>query len=106
MKISQYIIIKGKKTSTYSSYRKYTSRMSKGSPKLDSDEVAVLVSIELPDALFEKPSLQASIVVPKEAVSKPVIEAAVIDNVQDIIKQNTGFEVKLEVVEKDNEEQA
>lgn len=77
--------------------------MSKGTPKLDADEVAVKVNLELPDALFDKPSLEAKIVVPKEAVSKPVITADVIDNVQDIIKQNTGFEVRLEVVEKEEE---
>ena len=101
MKISQYIIVKCKKKSLYSGYRTFSSRMSKGNPKLDTDEVAVMVSIELPDALFDKPSLQANIVVPIEAVSKPIISAEVIDNVQDIIKQNTGFEVKLQIVDKE-----
>lgn len=103
MKISQYIIVKGKKTTTYSNYRKYSSRMSKGSPSLDADEIAVLVMLELPDAIFEKPTFQANIEVPASAVSKPVIEASVIDNVEEIIKQNTGFEVRLEVVKKEEE---
>lgn len=101
MQISQYIIVKGKKKHTYSSYRRYSSRMSKGVPSLDADEVAVKINLELPDALFDKPSLEAKIVVPKEAVSKPVISADVIDNVQDIIKQNTGFDVRLELIEKE-----
>lgn len=102
-KISQYIVIK--KGGGY--YPKYTSRMTVNSPSLQSNEIAVKVSIEVPDEIFDKPALTAEIVVPKEAVSKPVISADVIDNVQDIIKQNTGFEVKLEVVEhdSDNEEQ-
>lgn len=98
MQISQYIVVK--KTNRW----KYTSRMTKGSPALASNEVAVKVSIELPDEIFDKPSLHANIVVPKEAVSKPIIEAGVIDNVEQIIKQNTGFEVKLEVVEPKDEE--
>lgn len=78
--------------------------MSKGSPALASDEVAVKVTLELPDALFERSALEAKIVVPKEAVSQPVITADVVDNVQDIIKKNTGFDVKLEIVEKEKEE--
>lgn len=92
MKISQYIIIKKKNKWSYG------SRMTKESPALASNEIAVKVSLEIPDAIFDKPTLEAQIVVPEEAVSKPVISAEVIDNVQDIIKQNTGFEVKLEVV--------
>lgn len=100
MQISQYIVVK---QSGHSYYKKYTSRLTKGSPALAANEVAVKVTIELPDEIFEKPSLQANIVVPKEAVSKPVIEASVIDNVEQIIKQNTGFEVRLEVVDKDDE---
>lgn len=73
-------------------------RVTKTAPALDFNEIAVRLSIELPDELFSKPRLEATINVPKEAVSAPVIEAGVIDNVQDIIKQSTGFEVKLNLV--------
>lgn len=97
MRITQYIVIK--KTNRW----KFTSRMTKGSPALASNEIAVKVAIEVPDEIFDKPALQAEIKIPQEAVSKPTISAEVIDNVQDIIKQNTGFEVKLEVVEKDED---
>ena len=97
MQINQYIIIK--KKNRYS----YGSRMTRESPALASNEIAVKVSLELPDEIFDKPTFQAQIRVPKEAVSRPIIDAEVIDNVESIIKQNTGFEVKLEVVEKDNE---
>lgn len=97
MNISQYIIIK--KRNKWS----YGSRMTKESPSLASNEIAVKVSLELPDEIFDKPTFQAQIKVPKEAVSRPIIDAEVIDNVESIIKQNTGFEVKLEIVEKDKE---
>lgn len=53
---------------------------------------------------FDKPAFHANVVIPTEAIMKPVIDADVIDNVQGIIKQNTGFEVKLEVVEVEKEE--
>lgn len=95
MQISQYIIIKKKNKWSYG------SRMTKESPALASNEVAVKVILEMPDGIFDKPAFEAQINIPEEAITKPVISAEVIDNVQDIIKQNTGFEVKLEVVEKD-----
>lgn len=95
MQISQYIVIK--KTGTYAA--RYSSRITKGSPALASNEVAVKVLIELPDNIFERLALQAKIIVPNEALSQPVITAEVKDNVQEIIKQNTGFDVRLEVIE-------
>lgn len=96
MQINQYIVIKR----TGGKYaHKYSSRLAKNSPGLDSNEIAMKLSIEVPDDIFDKPTLQAKITVPKEAVSRPVIESTVIDNVEQIIKQNTGFEVKLEVVD-------
>ena len=98
MKISQYVIIRKYGNN---SWPKYSRRMTAGSPALQSNEVAVKVTLELPDEIFTKPTFQANITVPKEAVSAPVIEAEVIDNVQKIIKQNLGFDVKLEVVEKE-----
>lgn len=103
MQISQYIIIKkGEKYVSNSGY--FRSRMTTTSPKLEPGEVAVKVVIELPDAIFERPALSAKIVVPEEAVSKPMISADVVNNVQDLIKQNTGFDVRLEVVEKNGSE--
>lgn len=77
--------------------------MTVGSPALDSNEIAVKVTLDIPDAIFDKPALEAKITIPEEAVSKPVISAEVIDNVQEIIKQNTGFEVKLEIVNANEE---
>lgn len=75
-----------------------SARFVKTSPALDFNEIAVRLEIELPDELFAKPRLEATIKVPKEAVSAPIIPAEVIDNTQDIIKQSTGFEVRLTAV--------
>ncbi len=99
MQITQYIVIKKKNRWSYG------SRMTKSNPAIASNEIAVKVMIEIPDAVFDKPTLQAQITIPEEAVSRPVISAEVVDNVQEIIKQNTGFDVRLEVIEKDKEEE-
>lgn len=73
-------------------------RVTKTRPGLDHNEIAVKINLELPDALFTKPTLEAKVVVSEKAVSQPVIEADVIDNVEQIIKDQTGFNVKLAVV--------
>ena len=76
MKIERYLIV-GKQR-----HRKPTARLSIKAPSMESHEVAVKLSLDLPDALFTKPQLQASFKVPEEAVSPPVIESHVIDNIK------------------------
>lgn len=99
MQISQYIIVK--KKTRWSRGGMYSSRMTSNNPVVEPDEIAVNVILELPDALFQRSTLQANIVIPESAVTRPVIEAEVINNVQDIIKQNSGFDVRLEVINKE-----
>lgn len=95
MQISQFIIVK-KKDRQYG----YTSRLTQNMPALQANEVAVKVTLSIPDAIFKKPALEAQITIPESAVSKPTISAEVVDNVEQIIKQQTGFDVKLEIIEK------
>lgn len=100
MQISQYIIVK--KTGNWR--KMYTSRMSIETPTLKPDEVAVKVTLSLPDVVFTKPALEAKVTVPESAVSQPIINKETIDNVEQIIKQQTGFSVKLEAItEEENE---
>lgn len=101
MKIVQYIVIK-QTGSGY--YKKYSSRMTRNNPAIASNEIAVKVSIDIPEAIFNKPSLEAKITVPESSVSQPVIDAVVVNDIQEIIKQNTGFDVKLEVIDNSKEE--
>ena len=96
MKISQYIIIK--KNERWSRQGYFNSRLTQKKPALAANEVAVRVELDLPDAVFSKPAFEATIKVPESAVSKPVINAEVIDNVENIIQQTTGFTVKLVAV--------
>lgn len=78
-----------------------TFRVTKTRPGLASNEIAVKLNLELPDGLFSKPALEAKVVVSEKAVAPQVIQADVIDNVEQIIKEKTGFEVKLTVVRDD-----
>lgn len=76
-----------------------TVRTAKKRPALDWNEISISMKLELPNALFQKPSLSAQIVVPDSAaVSKPM-EAGVTDNIKQAIEAATGLEVRLTIVE-------
>jgi hypothetical protein len=79
-----------------------TARLTNKSPSLVSGEVAIKVTVNVPDALFERPQLQARIVVPDSAVSKPVIDATVLDNIQQVLNQQLGLDIRVSLVENDN----
>ena len=76
-----------------------TGRLTKSATDLAAGEVSVKVSVQLPAALFDRPQLQASIIIPEGALSAPVIDATVLDNVREIIQQQLGIDLKIQLVE-------
>jgi hypothetical protein len=80
-----------------------SARLTNKAPALDSGEVAIRVTVTVPDALFTRPILQASINVPEVAVSKPVIDATVLDNIKESLTQQFGLDVRVALVENDRE---
>ena len=93
MKIERYLIV-GKKR-----HQKASARLSVNAPALDSHEVAVKISLDIPEDLFIKPQLEASIQVPSDSVNKPVIEADVIDNIQEIVSRELGIDLNIGILE-------
>jgi hypothetical protein len=89
MQLSGYLVItKGKGW-------KNSAKFVKTAPSLRSNEISVKLECEIPDALFTVPQLKFNIKVPKEAVPQKEISADVVGNIQQLIQQSTGFEVKL-----------
>src|SRR4051812_18375810 len=77
-------------------------RVSKGKPSTGADEVAIKLNIELPMALFVKPSLEAKIAVPAE--KHPfVITPDVQENIAQVIREQTGFTVNIQTAAPDAE---
>ncbi len=74
-------------------------RTAKHAPKLQSNEISLWVNISLPVELFRKPQLQATITVPDDAALPSIIDAGIIDNIQEIVKQNSGIELKISVTD-------
>jgi hypothetical protein len=76
-----------------------TTKISVNRPYMNVDEIAILLNLEIPDALFTKPKLIAQIKVPDEAVSQETISAEVTDNIEEAIKSVTGLEMRVSVVD-------
>lgn len=73
-------------------------KVTKKSPTVPSNSVAMQLQINLPDTLFSKPKLVAQIEIPQESVGGEIISKQVIDNVADTLKQSTGLEFNVSVV--------
>lgn len=72
-------------------------RINKSVPRLDWDEVSIGITLEIPDKIFQRPALQATISIPEDAVNKNPITAEVKDNVADAIEQATGLKFLISV---------
>lgn len=90
MKDTCYLVLTKKK---YSSIR---VRATAKKPATASNEVAIRLDLDIPDGLFEKPQLQAKIKI-DPAKGPAVIDADVIENLADIIKEQTGINVSISV---------
>ena len=64
-----------------------------------SDDKPLKVTVELPEALFARTQFHAKVIIPESSVSKPVIDATVLDNVREIMEQQTGLDVSVRLVE-------
>lgn len=70
-----------------------TTRKTK--PATRSNEVAVRVHLEIPDTLFERPTLEARVVVPESDVPGPVVTAEVADNIAEALSEQLGLRVHI-----------
>jgi hypothetical protein len=76
-----------------------TAKISVNRPYMNVGEIAILFSLEIPDALFSKPKLVAEIKVPDTAVTQEQVTTEVTDNIEEAIKSVTGLEMRVSVVE-------
>lgn len=76
-------------------------RCSKGYPSnLTSDEVAFQLKISLPYALFDKPRLTATVIVPENAVKEEIISENMIDNIGETLKQTLDMDINISIAGK------
>lgn len=75
---------------------KTSLRITKTKPALDTNEIAVELSLSLPKSLFIKPQLQATIDAP-ESDNAIEISSEIQQNITDAIAEASGLFVTLEV---------
>jgi hypothetical protein len=93
MKINKFITISSRGS----------CRLTASSPRLEVDEISMNLKIEIPDAIFKKPRLEASITVPDEAAATEAMKSIVYDNVEEIVNQATGLNFSISVKKYDDE---
>lgn len=69
----------------------------KNKPDLKWNEISIGLQIEVPAQLFQKPRIEATLVIPESAAGADAVEADVRENVREAIEQATGLEVRLSV---------
>lgn len=89
MKVQGYLVVNSKGS----------MRVMKTKPGLGWNEISIAINLELPDALFKKPSLHAEIKIPDSAASPSEVTAEITDNIKAAIEQAAGMEVRLTIVE-------
>lgn len=95
MKIERYLIVG--KTERYAP----TARITSGKPSLNSHEVAVFLSLDIPDSLFERPQLSATLSIPASSVGQTTIDAAVVDNIHGVVQRELGIDLNISLPEID-----
>lgn len=67
----------------------------KSKPTTKANEIAIKLSVEIPDSYFETPDFSAKITVPADSVNKPVITPIVQDNIGKLLSEQLGFKVHI-----------
>lgn len=100
MILDKYLVI----TKSGSSWKKnYKIEIKERFPSLTGNQIGLRLKLEIPDALFERPILEATMKVPTEAVPKITITPQITDNIERIIREATGLQMKVGIVEHEKE---
>ena len=78
-------------------------KVTKTQPGIDWNEVSIKINVDLPDELFRRPRLKASITIPKEAAITEEINAKTIEDCKEAIKTVTGLEMNISVIKHEEE---
>lgn len=106
MLLDKFIIIEGR-TNRWGNITLH-ARMVEKTPKLKGNEVALRLQMNLPEALFKRPTLIAKMTIPDEVVPQVDISPEVTANIEEIIKNSTGLTMSVQVVpfeEESNQEE-
>ena len=93
--------VKIKAVKRYQGWQRSSITTSIAKPSTKPNEVAIKITLVLPDALFEKPQLTARIEIPNDAVTQPNLSADVQDNIAEALSEQLGINVSISVPEQE-----
>ena len=79
-------------------------RTVKSRPALDWNEIAIHMTIDVPDSLFKRPLIEGKIVISEESIAPREIKPEVLINTAAEIERQTGMKVELKVLSADTKE--
>jgi hypothetical protein len=96
MKASFFLVVQGceKQFGNLRAMSVGTIKTTKNKPSLASDEICVKLYLDIPDALFRRPTLVASITVPD--IAEPVVSADFADRLSDLVREQMGVTLHIE----------
>lgn len=71
-------------------------RVTKTKGNMASDEICIEMNLDIPDALFKRPSLTANITIPDSVVPEE-IKAQTMDNIKEALSQAVDLKINFEV---------
>lgn len=74
-------------------------------PNLKGNEIALNLVFDVPDELFKRPVLVAKMAIPQTAVPKSKITPEITTNIEKIVKEATGLNLVVTVIEQPEESQ-
>ncbi len=103
MIIDKYLVITAK-SSRHGSNFTGSVRLVEKEPTLKGDELSLRLRLDVPDAFFKRPKLEASISIPVSEMQKSTITTEVAENVQEVIRAVTGLDMVVSIIEHPKEE--
>ena len=76
-------------------YHKLNARLTVRKPSLHRGEVAIELNVSVPDTLFDRPILKASVEVPETAAAQSIITADVMQNIGETLTRQLGIRVEV-----------
>lgn len=75
-------------------YGTLIGRLAQRSPSLEAGEIAIELQVDVPRALFQRPTLRAKVQIPDGAMPA-TIDATVVDNIATLLQEQLGFRVEV-----------
>lgn len=109
MKVECYLVVGAERNSNIyheeseNYFKAVGLKFLKSKPDTASNEIAIKLSLTLPNSLFMKPALEFKVDVPQGTLPAPLIDAEVTANLADILAERLGQTVNLVVDSPDGE---